>query len=186
QRPARGRVGAWPGWRPRDPRRGPGAGAAGGGGGCGGGGGAGSGGRAGPGGPSSANVPSTVPTFTVWPGDTWIFSTRPPIGDGISTWALSVSTSSSGASSAMTSPSRTRTATISASVKPSPRSGSANGLDIRKLELQGLAAGGQQPGNVGQVGALAGKAHEWHVVGGDPEDRRLERQERALHDRRGH
>src|SRR5262245_47747281 len=30
---------------------------------------------------ASPKVTSTAPTFTVWPGVTWIFSTRPPIGD---------------------------------------------------------------------------------------------------------
>ena len=79
---------------------------------------------------ASAKVTSTAPTFTVWPGSTWILSTRPPIGDGISTRALSVSTSSRGASSWITSPSWTRTATISASVRPSPRSGRTNGRAI--------------------------------------------------------
>jgi len=85
---------------------------------------------AGTGAPLSEKVTSTAPTFTVCPGVTWIFSTRPPIGDGISTCALSVSTSSRGASSRMTSPSRTSTATISASVRPSPRSGRVNWRDI--------------------------------------------------------
>src|SRR5947207_1030380 len=73
---------------------------------------------------ASPNETRTCPTFTVWPACTWILSTRPLIGDGISTCALSVSTSSRGASSRMSSPSWTSTLTISASVSPSPRSGS--------------------------------------------------------------
>src|SRR3972149_6009902 len=52
------------------------------------------------------------------------------MGEGISTWALAVSTSRKGASSWMTSPSRTWTVTISASVRPSPRSGSTNARAI--------------------------------------------------------
>src|SRR5437867_6708617 len=114
-----------------------------------------------------------------------MLATRPPYGDGISTVALSVSTSSSGASSATTSPSPTSTLTISASVSPSPRSGSAKGRGMGQLasEREGLADGGDHARPVGHVRLLAGEAGERHVVRGHPADRRLEREERAVHDR---
>src|SRR5215813_2668138 len=130
---------------------------------------------------ASPNVTSTAPTFTVWPGVTWIFSTRPPMGDGISTLALSVSTSRSGVSSAITSPSWTSTSTISASVRPSPRSGSAKSRGM-PLVREGLAGRGEHARGVGHGGLLPREAGERHVVGGDTADGGLEREERALHD----
>src|SRR5213593_2381959 len=114
----------------------------------------------------------------------WMLATRPPNGEGISTVALSVSTSRSGASSAMTSPSLTRTLTISASVSPSPRSGSANGRGIAS-EREGRARGGDEPGHVGDVRLLAREADERHIVRGHASNRRLEREEGAVHDRGG-
>src|SRR5262249_15475237 len=79
---------------------------------------------------ASPKLTSGWPTLTVCPGCTWIFSTRPAKGEGISTCALSVSTSSSGASSLTRSPSLTRRVRISASTSPSPRSGRTNVRDI--------------------------------------------------------
>src|SRR2546430_5581250 len=113
-----------------------------------------------------------------------MLATRPPKGDGISTVALSVSTSSKGASSATTSPSPTSTLTISASVSPSPRSGSANGRGMggRASEREGFAHGGDDARDVGHVRLLAGEADERDVVSGHAADRRLQREERAVHD----
>ena len=96
---------------------------------------------------ASPKLTSTCPTFTVCPGRTWIFSTRPPIGDGISTVALSVSTSSSGASSPTISPSRTSTWRISASVSPSPRSGNtkSRGMEEARARLRRRACRERRP-----------------------------------------
>src|SRR5262245_60705962 len=50
-------------------------------------------------------------------------------------------------------------------------------------ERERLAGRGHDAGHIGDRGALAREARERHVVGRDAPDRRLEREERAVHDR---
>ena len=155
---------------------------------------------------TSAKVISTAPTFTVWPGRTWIFSTRPLIGDGISTWALSVSTSRSGASSRIDVTLVDEDGHDLGLGQPFAEIGQEERTRHGRLTpLVGRAVGASdtasQPpvgcpartpasrgprrttrADVGHVGLLAREAHEGHVVGGDAPDGRLEGEERALHD----
>ena len=80
---------------------------------------------------AAAAVPSsrttiTAPTFAVSPTLALIAATRPALGEGIVTAALSVSTSTSGSSSLTLPPTSTCHLRISPSWIPSPRSGSLN------------------------------------------------------------
>ena len=81
-------------------------------------------------GATTSSTAITSPTFTTCPGCATIRETVPETGEGISTFALSVSTSTRRSSSATRSPSETSQRTISPSAIPSPTSGSRSSNSI--------------------------------------------------------
>ena len=108
--------------------------------------------------------------------------TRPPMGEGISTCALSVSTSRSGASSrdhvALAHEHRDDLG-LGEALAEVGRPERREACGARRRASRG---GRHHARDVRHVGPLAREAHEGHVVGGHAPDRRLQREEGALHD----
>ena len=80
--------------------------------------------------PSESITKIVCPTFTTSPSFARIFDTLPVLGDGISTFTLSVITSTRGCSSLTLSPSFTSHFRISPSAMPSPMSGNLRSISL--------------------------------------------------------